>query len=120
MHSRKERGPVGRLLKTTALLAAAFILCGASAVSDRINAAASGIEECKKIAITFDDGPHPYYTEQLLDGLKERDVKATFFVTGMHVEQYPELIRRMCDEGDRVIMMTTPARSCHTPFRGTP
>lgn len=39
-------------------------------------------EEVRKIAITFDDGPHPYYTEQLLDGLKERGVHATFFVTG--------------------------------------
>lgn len=33
----------------------------------------------KKIALTFDDGPHPRYTEQLLDGLKERNVVATFF-----------------------------------------
>ena len=35
--------------------------------------------EPKKIALTFDDGPHPKYTEQLLDGLKERGVVATFF-----------------------------------------
>ena len=40
----------------------------------------------KKIALTFDDGPHPVYTKQLLDGLKERDVKVTFFVTGEHAE----------------------------------
>ena len=39
-------------------------------------------EDVKRIAITFDDGPHPAYTEQLLDGLKERGVHATFFVTG--------------------------------------
>ena len=39
------------------------------------------MEEKKQIALTFDDGPHPYYTEQLLDGLKERKVVATFFVT---------------------------------------
>ena len=38
--------------------------------------------EVRKIAITFDDGPHPCYTEQLLDGLKERGIHATFFVTG--------------------------------------
>ena len=62
-------------------------------------AAANGMVDSKKIAITFDDGPHPYYTEQLLDGLKEREVKATFFVTGKHVEQYPELIERMHEEG---------------------
>ncbi|MCD7724043.1 MAG: polysaccharide deacetylase family protein [Clostridiales bacterium] len=52
-----------------------------------------------KIAITFDDGPHPYYTEQLLDGLKERGVRATFFVMGKQAEAYPELVKRMHSEG---------------------
>lgn len=52
----------------------------------------------KKIAITFDDGPHPVYTEELLDGLKEREVKATFFVLGQNVEKYPEIIERMKEE----------------------
>lgn len=52
-----------------------------------------------KIALTFDDGPHPYYTEQLLDGLKERGVHATFFVTGEHAEMHPEVIKRMQEEG---------------------
>ena len=53
----------------------------------------------KKIAITFDDGPHPTYTEELLDGLKERGVHATFFVTGEHAELHPDIIRRMKEEG---------------------
>lgn len=53
----------------------------------------------KKIAITFDDGPHPVYTKKLLDGLKERDVKATFFVLGENAEKYPEIIERMKEEG---------------------
>lgn len=52
-----------------------------------------------KIAITFDDGPDPYCTEQLLDGLKERGAKASFFVMGKQAEAYPELIRRMQAEG---------------------
>lgn len=52
-------------------------------------------EDVKKIAITFDDGPHPCYTEQLLDGLKERGVHATFFVTGEHAELHPDIIARM-------------------------
>ncbi|WP_300714727.1 polysaccharide deacetylase family protein [uncultured Acetatifactor sp.] len=56
-------------------------------------------EDVKKIAITFDDGPHPCYTEQLLDGLKERGVVATFFVTGEHAELHPEVIARMQEEG---------------------
>lgn len=57
------------------------------------------VQEGTKIAITFDDGPHPYYTEQLLDGLKERGVKATFFVTGEHAEIHPDIIERMNEEG---------------------
>lgn len=56
-------------------------------------------EDVKKIALTFDDGPHPYYTEELLDGLKERGVKVTFFVTGEHAELHPEIIKRMSEEG---------------------
>lgn len=57
------------------------------------------IEERPKIALTFDDGPHPKYTEMLLDGLKERGIKASFFVTGEHAQLYPDLIRRMQEEG---------------------
>lgn len=52
----------------------------------------------KKIALTFDDGPHPYYTEQLLKGLKERNVKATFFITGKNVETYPEIVKKIHEE----------------------
>ena len=55
--------------------------------------------EKPKIAITFDDGPHPYYTEDLLDGLKERGVVASFFVTGEHAALHPDVIRRMSEEG---------------------
>ena len=39
-------------------------------------------EEVKKVALTFDDGPNPDHTETLLEGLKERNVKATFFLLG--------------------------------------
>lgn len=56
-------------------------------------------EEKGVVALTFDDGPHPKYTPLLLDGLKKRGVKASFFVTGKNAEQYPELIRRMDEEG---------------------
>ena len=58
--------------------------------------------ETKKICLTFDDGPHPYYTEQLLDGLKERGVKATFFVTGEHAQLHPDVIKRMSEEGHTI------------------
>ena len=53
----------------------------------------------KKIALTFDDGPHPYYTEQLLKGLREREVKVTFFITGQNVEKYPEIVKEMYGDG---------------------
>ncbi len=52
-----------------------------------------------RIALTFDDGPHPTYTPMLLDGLKERGVKVTFFVTGENAEAYPEIVKRMSEEG---------------------
>ena len=55
--------------------------------------------DIRRVALTFDDGPHPVYTEKLLDGLKKRGVKATFFVTGEHAELHPEIIKRMYDEG---------------------
>ena len=52
-----------------------------------------------KVALTFDEGPHPVCTPQLLDGLKKRDVKVTFFVTGENVESYPEIVKRASEEG---------------------
>ena len=56
----------------------------------------------KVIAITFDDGPHPKETNQILDILKEYDVKATFFVAGKHVEWYPDAVRRAVKEGHEI------------------
>ncbi|WP_066091750.1 polysaccharide deacetylase family protein [Neobacillus novalis] len=54
------------------------------------------------IAITFDDGPNPEYTPQLLDLLKKHDVKASFFVVGAKVKKYPEIIKRMNEEGHTI------------------
>ena len=56
-------------------------------------------KEEKKIALTFDDGPHPQFTEPLLDGLKERGIQVTFFVTGEHAKLHPDIIERMNKEG---------------------
>ena len=53
----------------------------------------------KKVAITFDDGPNPDYTELLLKGLKERGVTATFFLLGREVEKYPGIVRDIYEEG---------------------
>ncbi len=54
------------------------------------------------IAITFDDGPNPQLTPKLLDMLKERGIKATFFVVGKNVEEYPDIVGRMALEGHEV------------------
>ncbi len=56
----------------------------------------------KVVALTFDDGPYPPYTEQVLDVLKEYHVPATFFVVGQNVEKYPELVKRIADEGHQI------------------
>ncbi len=53
----------------------------------------------KKIALTFDDGPHPVYTPMLLEGLKKRGVKVTFFLMGSAVEKYPDIVKQIADDG---------------------
>jgi len=54
------------------------------------------------IALTYDDGPDPESTPALLDLLKQRGVKATFFVVGEKVRAHPEVVRRCHDEGHTV------------------
>lgn len=60
------------------------------------------IEKGGTISLTFDDGPTHPYTEKILDILKARNVKATFFVTGRNVSVYPELLCRIINEGHEV------------------
>ena len=54
------------------------------------------------LAMTFDDGPHPSLTPKLLDILKERNIKCTFFVIGKNAKMYPKIIQRMIAEGHEV------------------
>ncbi|UJF35818.1 polysaccharide deacetylase family protein [Paenibacillus hexagrammi] len=56
----------------------------------------------KVIALTFDDGPHPEHTAQILDLLKQYDAKATFFVVGNKVKMNPELLLREVQEGHEI------------------
>ncbi|HYQ90685.1 MAG TPA: glycosyltransferase, partial [Candidatus Competibacteraceae bacterium] len=58
--------------------------------------------ESRKIALTFDDGPDPEYTPQILDALKQAGAPATFFIIGVNGERYPELLRREADEGHEI------------------
>lgn len=56
----------------------------------------------KQIAFTFDDGPDPRYTPELLELLQRNNMKATFFVLGSKAEKYPELIRHIHEEGHQI------------------
>jgi len=52
-----------------------------------------------KLALTFDDGPDPDWTPQILDILKEKGVKASFFIIGQSAAAYPNLVQRILAEG---------------------
>jgi peptidoglycan/xylan/chitin deacetylase (PgdA/CDA1 family) len=54
------------------------------------------------IALTFDDGPHKILTPKLLDILKQKGVKATFFVMGIKVEMHPKIVLRCVQEGHEI------------------
>lgn len=54
------------------------------------------------LAMTFDDGPHPVNTPKLLDILKQRNIKGTFFLVGRNVKQYPQIVRRILEEGHEI------------------
>lgn len=54
------------------------------------------------IAMTFDDGPHPQNTPRLLDILRARNIKATFYVIGRSVDLYPQIVRRTVAEGHEI------------------
>lgn len=57
------------------------------------------LDDDKKICLTFDEGYENGYTPQILDTLKEKNVKAVFFVTYDFASQNPDLVKRMIDEG---------------------
>lgn len=61
-----------------------------------------GYNQSKKLAISFDDGPDSKYTPQILDVLKQYGIHATFFVTGLNVENNIPLLRRMYNEGHEI------------------
>ena len=85
-----------------------LLLCGAlclfpcAAVGDSSIVFHSHVNGEDKIAITFDDGPHPRYTPQILSILEEYGVRATFFVVGENVEYYPDLVGRILAAGHEI------------------
>ena len=66
------------------------------------NVVYSGDTSRKSVALTFDDGPDPRYTPQVLNILKKRHIKATFFVCGDMVKKHPELLKRIVREGHAI------------------
>ena len=85
-----------------ALLAGAFFMWrdedGGGALGREVSADGAAPEP-RVVALTFDDGPNAKYTETLLDGLKERDVKASFFLIGECIEGNEEIVGRMAEDG---------------------
>ena len=97
-----KRGLLIGFLGLTLTLAAAGFRVRMEKEAQKVLAGANAVEagiETRRIALTFDDGPHPYYTDLLLDGLAERGVKATFFLLGENIEGREDVIRRMSEEG---------------------
>ncbi len=62
----------------------------------------SAHSETMQIALTFDDGPHPMQTPQILDILDRYGVRATFFMIGVNVERYPEAAMEVIERGHEV------------------
>jgi len=62
----------------------------------------SGRNDLQIVALTFDDGPHPQYTPRILDELKKRNVRATFFTLGRSVDLYPQIAARIAEEGHEI------------------
>ena len=58
--------------------------------------------ESRSVVLTFDDGPAPPFTEQILDILAEHRISATFFLCGKNVERYPDIARRIVREGHTI------------------
>ena len=62
----------------------------------------SNVHAGKKIALTFDDGPHPRLTSKILEILDKYSVKATFFVIGVNAKNYPEQLQKILEKGHEI------------------
>ena len=89
------------ILAVSAALLSALIPLSASAVKEDEAMGVVG-DANKRVALTFDDGPHSTYTPEILDILSEYNVRATFFVVGENVRSNPELIKREIEEGHEI------------------
>ena len=79
-----------------------FLLPFSASATEDTPVIRSGSGESPKIALTFDDGPHPRQTDKILDLLEEYDVHATFFVIGQNAVYYPEPLKRAVSLGHEI------------------
>lgn len=93
-----------RLFRCAVLFLATVSILRGTAVYARAQAPVyrSVKNESMKIAITFDDGPHPHLTQEILDILEQYHVKATFFMVGVNVVNYPDAARAVLQAGHEV------------------
>ncbi|MEU2397229.1 glycosyltransferase [Streptomyces pseudogriseolus] len=82
------------------------ILEGGPVIGARTGKAATLSVPDHRLVLTFDDGPDPTWTPKVLDVLKKHDAHAVFFVTGTMTSRYPDLVKRMVDEGHEVGLHT--------------
>lgn len=97
---RKLLGEILWFLTASALLIMCFVWRGTSEKGQPVSASGAVQKqlEAPKLALTFDDGPS-VYTEGLLEGLKERGVKASFFLLGKNIQGKEEVVKEMYQEG---------------------
>lgn len=62
----------------------------------------AGAKNIKYAALTFDDGPSGIITMELLEGLQERNIRATFFLCCYRIEDYPQVVRQMAKDGHEI------------------
>ena len=91
-----------RLLPCVALLALLLSAGAWAETEDKTEQEPAGY-----VALTFDDGPSGALTQRLLDGLRERGAKATFFLCGYRMEQYPDAMARYLEEGHELGVHST-------------
>ena len=104
MHTYKTRYFSEKTKKALLFLLALFLFLQGSVIHTAAETTVyhSVKTDSKKIAITFDDGPHPIQTDQILTLLDEYDAKATFFMVGVNIVNYPDVAKRVLAKGHEI------------------
>jgi len=92
---------------TPLLISHLLVVCSglfprSSVLGPNLKRLTSETDDDRQVALTFDDGPHPEITPEVLRILHERGVKATFFLVGIKAAQYPELVRQVAADGHEI------------------